>query len=181
MDLVAVRGGWGSSGEGCSCSPESPHLLKVPRACLSTVRSITAMSSHFRRHATGRSTCALHGREHRPARLFEQKDRFHRFLLLSLLGRGGGRPISSASRLLQQAHALSGAPASSAYDRSFRERIGKVMPSGEISNLHQTKRVYAQDQDLNLNIYSPLRAWSHNSSTIGVNASHEKAHEYALL
>ena len=129
MDLVAVRGGWQSSGKEFRGAAVPPHLLKVPRACLSTVRSITAMSSHFRRHATGRSTCALHGREHRPARLFEQKDRFHRFLLHSLLGTGGERPISSASRLLQQAHALSGAPASSAYDRSFRERISKVMPS----------------------------------------------------
>ena len=88
-----------------------PHLLKVTQACLATVRTLWAMLNHFQRKAAGLSSCALHECEHRPARQLEQKYRLNRFLLLSLLGKGSDRPISSVSRLLQPAHALPSAPA----------------------------------------------------------------------
>ena len=91
-----------------------PHVLKVPLACLSTVRLISVMTSHFQRHATGRSSCALHERAHHSARRKEQNERLQRFLLLSLMGAGGSRLISSASRSQERVQALSDAPASHA-------------------------------------------------------------------
>ena len=87
-----------------------PHVLKVPLACLSTVRLIPANSSDFQRHATRRSSCALHEYEHRPARRLQQKDRFNRSLLLCSLGVGYARAVTSVSQLLQREYALLDTP-----------------------------------------------------------------------
>ena len=114
MDLAAASGGWESSGECYSYSPDTLHLLKVTQACLASVRSPWAMSSNFRRKATRRSSCALQRGEHRPARLSERNDRIQRLFLLILLDVKAIWAVASASWLLQRHLSPLGAPEGSA-------------------------------------------------------------------
>ena len=108
MDLAAASGGWESSGECYSYSPDTLHLLKVTQSCLASVRSPWAMPSNFRRKATRRSSCALQRGEHRPARPSERNDRIQRLSLLILLDVKATWAVASASCLLQRHLSLLG-------------------------------------------------------------------------